>query len=78
MTEAVDGAQLHQRRNTAIHCEKAATMETINMSTTQQWSPSRTESIDEGQSLTGLFTCLACQIGFHTAELQRQHYRTDW
>lgn len=33
---------------------------------------------DEPERLKGLFTCLACQIGFHTADLQRQHYRTDW
>ncbi|BFZ61280.1 pre-60S factor rei1 [Saitoella coloradoensis] len=25
-----------------------------------------------------LFTCMACAVGFHTADLQRQHYRTDW
>jgi hypothetical protein len=33
---------------------------------------------DSTSDLSGLYTCLACQIGFHTAELQRQHYRTDW
>ncbi|RKP09081.1 C2H2 type zinc-finger-domain-containing protein [Thamnocephalis sphaerospora] len=25
-----------------------------------------------------LFTCLACHVAFHSAEHQRQHYRTDW
>ena len=25
-----------------------------------------------------LFTCLACQIAFYSAELQRDHYATDW
>jgi hypothetical protein len=24
------------------------------------------------------FTCLACHVAFHSAEHQRQHYRTDW
>jgi hypothetical protein len=38
-----------------------------------QWSPSR----DDSFSAKG-FTCLACGIEFHTADLQRQHYRTDW
>lgn len=33
---------------------------------------------DSPESLKGLYTCLACQIGFHSADLQRQHYRTDW
>ncbi len=27
---------------------------------------------------TALFTCLACQVGFSTADEQRIHYRTDW
>ncbi|RKP34050.1 C2H2 type zinc-finger-domain-containing protein [Dimargaris cristalligena] len=25
-----------------------------------------------------IFTCLACQVAFHSAELQRSHYRSDW
>ncbi|OMJ26511.1 Cytoplasmic 60S subunit biogenesis factor [Smittium culicis] len=25
-----------------------------------------------------LFTCLACQVAFHTSEQQRAHYQTDW
>ncbi|KAJ9055490.1 pre-60S factor rei1 [Entomophthora muscae] len=25
-----------------------------------------------------LFTCLTCQVAFHTAERQRTHYRTEW
>ncbi|KAJ1982560.1 pre-60S factor rei1 [Dimargaris verticillata] len=25
-----------------------------------------------------LYTCLACQVAFHSAELQRTHYRSDW
>ncbi|KAJ1652909.1 pre-60S factor rei1 [Dispira simplex] len=25
-----------------------------------------------------LYTCLACQVAFHSAELQRNHYRSDW
>ncbi len=25
-----------------------------------------------------LFTCLACQVAFKTAEVQRTHYGTDW
>jgi pre-60S factor REI1 len=25
-----------------------------------------------------LFTCLACQVAFYTADDQRDHYRTDW
>lgn len=33
---------------------------------------------DDIDPLKGLYTCLACQIGFHSADLQRQHYRTDW
>jgi pre-60S factor REI1 len=24
------------------------------------------------------FTCIACQIGFHSADQQREHYHTDW
>lgn len=24
------------------------------------------------------FTCIACRVAFHTADLQRSHYRTDW
>jgi hypothetical protein len=47
----------------------------------QQWRPSEVStatSWEDVDSLKGLFTCLACQIGFHTADLQRQHYRTDW
>ncbi|RUS31365.1 C2H2 type zinc-finger-domain-containing protein [Jimgerdemannia flammicorona] len=27
---------------------------------------------------SSLFTCLACHVAFHTAENQRNHYRTDW
>jgi hypothetical protein len=49
--------------------------------TPQQWRQDM--SAGEGQwdgvdGLKGLYTCLACQIGFHSADLQRQHYRTDW
>ncbi|RKP25097.1 C2H2 type zinc-finger-domain-containing protein [Syncephalis pseudoplumigaleata] len=29
---------------------------------------------DEGHK----FTCLACHVAFHSADHQRQHYRTDW
>ena len=30
-------------------------------------------------SATGMFlTCLACHVAFHDAELQREHYRTEW
>ncbi|KAF9918876.1 hypothetical protein BX616_004828 [Lobosporangium transversale] len=25
-----------------------------------------------------LFTCLACQVAFKTADIQREHYRSDW
>ena len=39
---------------------------------------SSTTEWDTTDSLKGLYTCLACQIGFHSADLQRQHYRTDW
>ncbi|KAL7318666.1 pre-60S factor rei1 [Mucor circinelloides] len=27
---------------------------------------------------SGLFTCLACQVAFQSAEGQRNHYRSDW
>ncbi|OLY85294.1 Cytoplasmic 60S subunit biogenesis factor [Smittium mucronatum] len=27
---------------------------------------------------TSIFTCLACQVAFHTSEQQRGHYQTDW
>lgn len=27
---------------------------------------------------SGLFTCLACQVAFQSAEAQRNHYRSDW
>lgn len=40
--------------------------------------PGMSSSYDTPESLKGLYTCLACQIGFHSADLQRQHYRTDW
>ncbi|KAJ1678435.1 pre-60S factor rei1, partial [Spiromyces aspiralis] len=34
------------------------------------------QGTDEGDSI--LYTCLTCQIAFHTAIEQRNHYRTDW
>jgi len=44
-----------------------------------QWNGPETGSEWSNEdSLKGLYTCLACQIGFHTVDLQRQHYRTDW
>ncbi|KAH8549515.1 C2H2 type zinc-finger-domain-containing protein [Umbelopsis sp. PMI_123] len=27
---------------------------------------------------SSLYTCLACQVAFHSSEKQRNHYRTDW
>ncbi|OMH80393.1 Cytoplasmic 60S subunit biogenesis factor [Zancudomyces culisetae] len=30
-----------------------------------------------GDSAT-LFTCISCQVAFHSPEQQRQHYQTDW
>lgn len=27
---------------------------------------------------SGLYTCLACQVAFDSAEEQRAHYRSDW
>ena len=27
---------------------------------------------------SGLYTCLACQVAFESAEGQRTHYRSDW
>ncbi|CAJ0627032.1 833_t:CDS:2 [Entrophospora sp. SA101] len=33
---------------------------------------------DQQQPQTLLFTCLACQVGFSSAELQRNHYVSDW
>jgi hypothetical protein len=27
---------------------------------------------------SGLYTCLACQVAFQSAEGQRTHYRSDW
>lgn len=30
------------------------------------------------QQSSQLFTCLTCQVAFHTADRQRTHYRTDW
>ncbi|KAF9415436.1 hypothetical protein BGZ94_000087 [Podila epigama] len=27
---------------------------------------------------SSLFTCLACHVAFHTADIQREHYRSDW
>ncbi|KAJ3208300.1 hypothetical protein HDU67_006814 [Dinochytrium kinnereticum] len=29
-------------------------------------------------SKAALFTCLACHVAFHSAENQREHYRSDW
>lgn len=55
-------------------------MEGITVSP-QQWRQSDVSSTSSWEgidSLRGLYTCLACQIGFHSADLQRQHYRTDW
>jgi pre-60S factor REI1 len=37
-----------------------------------------TTSAPVGANGNPLFTCMACHIAFHTAEHQRQHYRTDW
>jgi len=50
------------------------------MTTIETWRPEAASApaYDEGESLRGLFTCLSCQIGFHSADLQRQHFRTDW
>ena len=25
-----------------------------------------------------LYTCITCRVGFRTAELQRNHYKSDW
>jgi hypothetical protein len=41
-------------------------------------STTTTTEWDSTDSLKGLYTCLSCQIGFHSADLQRQHHRTDW
>jgi len=30
------------------------------------------------QSVGVPFTCITCSIGFHEADLQREHYKTDW
>ncbi|KAF9584318.1 hypothetical protein BGW38_006892, partial [Lunasporangiospora selenospora] len=27
---------------------------------------------------SSLFTCLACHVAFQTADIQREHYRSDW
>jgi pre-60S factor REI1 len=27
---------------------------------------------------SGLYTCLACQVAFQSAEGQRNHYKSDW
>jgi pre-60S factor REI1 len=27
---------------------------------------------------SSLFTCLACHVAFKTADIQREHYRSDW
>lgn len=27
---------------------------------------------------SGLYTCLACQVAFQSADGQRTHYRSDW
>ena len=24
------------------------------------------------------FTCITCHVAFHNAQLQREHYKTDW
>jgi len=51
-----------------------------DIAVTSHWRASEPAmaTYDTADSLKGLFTCLACQIGFHSADLQRQHYRTDW
>ena len=33
---------------------------------------------DQQQPQTLLFTCLACQVGFSSAEIQRNHYVSVW
>ena len=57
----------------------------VTVASSPQWttadmslSSSTTGGWDATDILKGLYTCLACQIGFHSADLQRQHYRTDW
>ncbi|KAJ2067298.1 pre-60S factor rei1, partial [Coemansia sp. S2] len=35
-------------------------------------------SIPTNAQNTPLFTCIACQVAFYSAEQQRTHYRSDW
>lgn len=32
----------------------------------------------DASSINTLFTCLTCQVAFHNADAQREHYRVDW
>ncbi|CAG8436674.1 6379_t:CDS:2 [Ambispora gerdemannii] len=49
---------------------EATTLTTINL-------PSFTASVPQ-KPRSQLFTCLACQVTFPAADLQREHYGTDW
>ncbi|KAJ2582058.1 condensin complex non-SMC subunit Cnd1, partial [Coemansia sp. RSA 1836] len=35
-------------------------------------------SVPTNAQNTPLFTCMACQVAFYSAEQQRTHYRSDW
>ncbi|KXS15805.1 hypothetical protein M427DRAFT_31992 [Gonapodya prolifera JEL478] len=46
-----------------------------HFSETASIAPSTAES---RVSTKGLFTCISCQVGFTTADAQREHYKSDW
>jgi hypothetical protein len=73
---------LKRQEHRAVFALILKEMEGVSVSS-PQWnmpgvSASSSTGWDEPEKLQGLFTCLACQTGFHSADLQRQHYRTDW
>ncbi|KAJ2786501.1 pre-60S factor rei1 [Coemansia interrupta] len=37
-----------------------------------------TSTLPTNANNTPLFTCMACQVAFYSADQQRSHYRTDW
>ncbi|KAJ1899398.1 pre-60S factor rei1 [Kickxella alabastrina] len=41
-------------------------------------SPEGSGSVPTNAQNTPLFTCMACQVAFYSADQQRAHYRSDW
>ncbi|CAG8458384.1 12792_t:CDS:2 [Ambispora leptoticha] len=52
-------------------------METATLTRINMTAPSFTASVPQ-KPRSHLFTCLACQVAFPVADLQREHYGTDW